>query len=159
MDSGIVPQKNNKIYNKAGIHSQVNIMNRNLTHKIISSHLIEGEMIPAEEISIKIDQTLTQDATGTMAYLEFEAMNIPEIKTELSVSYVDHNTSQMGFENADDHKYLQTIAVSEAMPGFMIVANSKLDKNLVLKIKNMLLNLKDVTIIQKIKKSILTKGN
>lgn len=82
----------------------------NIVQKIIKSHLVEGEMKPGEAVGIKIDQTLTQDATGTMAYLEFEAMNIPEIKTELSVSYVDHNTSQMGFENADDHKYLQTIA-------------------------------------------------
>jgi aconitate hydratase len=85
-------------------------MGLNIVQKIIKSHLVEGEMKPGEAVGIKIDQTLTQDATGTMAYLEFEAMNIPEIKTELSVSYVDHNTSQMGFENADDHKYLQTIA-------------------------------------------------
>ncbi len=85
-------------------------MGSNIIQKIIKSHLVEGEMKPGEIIGIKIDQTLTQDATGTMAYLEFEAMNITEIKTELSVSYVDHNTSQMGFENADDHKYLQTIA-------------------------------------------------
>ncbi len=82
----------------------------NIVQKIIKSHLLEGEMRAGEVVGIKIDQTLTQDATGTMAYLEFEAMNIPEIKTELAVSYVDHNTTQMGFENADDHKYLQTIA-------------------------------------------------
>lgn len=82
----------------------------NIVQKIIASHLIEGEMKAGETVAIKIDQTLTQDATGTMAYLEFEAMNVTEISTELSVSYVDHNTSQMGFENADDHKYLQTIA-------------------------------------------------
>jgi homoaconitase/3-isopropylmalate dehydratase large subunit len=63
-----------------------------------------------KEIGIKIDQTLTQDATGTMAYLQFEAMNVPKVKTELSVSYVDHNTVQVGFENADDHKYLQSVA-------------------------------------------------
>jgi len=85
-------------------------MGSTIIQKIIKSHLVEGEMKPGKTVGIKIDQTLTQDATGTMAYLEFEAMNIPEIKTELSVSYVDHNTSQMGFENADDHKYLQTIA-------------------------------------------------
>ena len=85
-------------------------MGFNIIQKIIKSHLIEGEMNAGELVGIKIDQTLTQDATGTMAYLEFEAMNMPEIKTDLSVSYVDHNTSQMGFENADDHKYLQTIA-------------------------------------------------
>ncbi len=85
-------------------------MRQNITQKIISSHLVSGKMIPGEEIAIKIDQTLTQDATGTMAYLQFEAMGIPKVKTELSVSYVDHNTLQTGFENADDHKFLQTIA-------------------------------------------------
>ena len=85
-------------------------MGFNIIQKIIKSHLIEGEMNAGELVGIKIDQTLTQDATGTMAYLEFEAMEMPETKTKLSVSYVDHNTSQMGFENADDHKYLQTIA-------------------------------------------------
>ncbi|MEA1987274.1 MAG: aconitate hydratase [Candidatus Marinimicrobia bacterium] len=82
----------------------------NIVQKILKSHIVEGEGKSGENIGIKIDQTLTQDATGTMAYLEFEAMEIPEIKTEVSVSYVDHNTSQMGFENNDDHKYLQTIA-------------------------------------------------
>ena len=82
----------------------------NIVQKILKEHLVEGKMIAGETIGIKIDQTLTQDATGTMAYLEFEAMNLSEIKTELSVSYVDHNTSQMGFENADDHLYLQTFA-------------------------------------------------
>ena len=76
----------------------------NIIQKLISKHLVEGEMIPGQEIGIRIDQTLTQDATGTMAYLEFEAMNITHVKTELSVSYVDHNTIQIGFENADDHK-------------------------------------------------------
>ncbi len=85
-------------------------MGFNIIQKIIKPHLFEGKMKPGEVIGIKIDQTLTQDATGTMVYLEFEAMDIPEIKTELSVSYVDHNTGQMGFENADDHRYLQTIA-------------------------------------------------
>jgi aconitate hydratase len=82
----------------------------NITQKIISSHLVSGNMNPDEEIAISIDQTLTQDATGTMAYLEFEAMGIPKVKTKLSVSYVDHNTLQTGFENADDHRFLQTIA-------------------------------------------------
>jgi aconitate hydratase len=82
----------------------------NITQKIISSHLVSGNMIPGEEIAISIDQTLTQDATGTMAYLEFEAMGIPKVKTKLSVSYVDHNTLQTGYENADDHRFLQTIA-------------------------------------------------
>ena len=82
----------------------------NITQKIISSHLVSGNMNPGAEIAISIDQTLTQDATGTMAYLEFEAMGIPKVKTKLSVSYVDHNTLQTGFENADDHRFLQTIA-------------------------------------------------
>lgn len=85
-------------------------MGMNLTQKIIFSHLVEGSMIPGEEIAVRIDQTLTQDATGTMAYLEFEAIGIPRVKTELSVSYVDHNTLQTGFENADDHLFLQSIA-------------------------------------------------
>lgn len=80
-----------------------------VTYKILKSHLIEGELVKGSEIGIRIDQTLTQDATGTMAYLQFEAMGIPKVKTEISVSYVDHNTLQMGFENADDHKYLQTM--------------------------------------------------
>lgn len=84
-------------------------MGDSITYKILKEHLAEGECIPGKEIGIKIDQTLTQDATGTMAYLQFEAMGIPKVKTELSVSYVDHNTLQMGFENADDHKYLQTM--------------------------------------------------
>jgi aconitate hydratase len=82
----------------------------NLAHKLISGHLVSGTMKPGEEISIAIDQTLTQDATGTMAYLEFEAMGIPRVKTKLSVSYVDHNTLQTGFENADDHRFLRTVA-------------------------------------------------
>ena len=82
----------------------------NVAQKLISSHLVSGNMKPGEEIAISIDQTLTQDATGTMAYLEFEAMGIPKVKTKLSVSYVDHNTLQTGFENADDHRFLQTIA-------------------------------------------------
>lgn len=85
-------------------------MGDNLVRKIIKNHLVAGEMIPGQEIAIKIDQTLTQDATGTMAYLQFEAMGVPKVKTKLSVSYVDHNTLQTGFENADDHLFLQTIA-------------------------------------------------
>jgi len=84
--------------------------NVNVSEKIIKKHLLSGEMEKGAEISLKIDQTLTQDATGTMAYLQFEAMGIPKVKTELSVSYIDHNTLQSGFENADDHKFLQTIA-------------------------------------------------
>ena len=82
----------------------------NLTQKLISSHLVSGTMKSGKEIAVSIDQTLTQDATGTMAYLEFEAMGIPKVRTRLSVSYVDHNTLQTGFENADDHIFLQTAA-------------------------------------------------
>ncbi|MDR3111781.1 MAG: aconitate hydratase, partial [Elusimicrobiota bacterium] len=82
----------------------------NVAKKIISQHLVSGNLKIDEEIGLKIDQTLTQDATGTMSYLQFEAMNVPKAKTELSVSYVDHNTLQASFESADDHKFLQTIA-------------------------------------------------
>jgi aconitate hydratase len=82
----------------------------NLTQKIISEHLLEGEMIPGREIALNIDQTLTQDATGTMAYLQWEAMGLDEVRTELSVSYVDHNTMQMGYQNPDDHRYLRSVA-------------------------------------------------
>lgn len=85
-------------------------MGKNIVNKILESHLVEGRLEPGAEIAIKIDQTLTQDATGTMAYLQFEAMGVPRVRTELSVSYVDHNTLQDGFENADDHRYLQTVA-------------------------------------------------
>jgi predicted aconitate hydratase len=85
-------------------------MGKNLVYKILESHLIEGTLEAGTEIAIRIDQTLTQDATGTMAYLQFEAMDVPHVKTELSVSYVDHNTLQDGFENADDHRYLMTVA-------------------------------------------------
>lgn len=85
-------------------------MRKNITQKIISAHLLDGEMILGAEIAISIDQTLTQDATGTMAYLQFEAMGVPQVKTQLSVSYIDHNTLQTGFENADDHRFLQSIA-------------------------------------------------
>jgi len=85
-------------------------MGKNLVYKILESHLVEGKLEAGTEIAIKIDQTLTQDATGTMAYLQFEAMDVPRVKTELSVSYVDHNTLQDGFENADDHRYLMTVA-------------------------------------------------
>ena len=82
----------------------------NIAHKIISSHLVEGEMIPGREIGLRVDQTLTQDATGTMAWLQFEALGLPTVRTELSVSYVDHNTLQMGFRNPDDHRFLRTTA-------------------------------------------------
>ncbi|MDP4157710.1 MAG: aconitase family protein, partial [Bacillota bacterium] len=85
-------------------------MKQNITRKVLQSHLVEGNMVAGEEISIKIDQTLTQDATGTMAYLSFEALGLPKVRTEVSVSYIDHNTLQAGFENADDHAFLQTIA-------------------------------------------------
>ena len=85
-------------------------MKLSLTRKIIASHLVEGDMTPGSEVAIKIDQTLTQDATGTMAYLQWEAIGLPRVKTELSVSYVDHNTLQMGFRNPDDHRYLRSVA-------------------------------------------------
>ena len=85
-------------------------MRGTVTGKILSSHLVEGKLEPGEEIAIKIDQTLTQDATGTLAYLEFEAIGVARVKTELSVSYVDHNTLQTDFKNADDHRYLQSVA-------------------------------------------------
>ena len=85
-------------------------MGLNLTQKIIKAHLTEGELIAGSPIAIRIDQTLTQDATGTMAYLQFEALGLDRVRTELSVSYVDHNTLQSGFENADDHQFLQSVA-------------------------------------------------
>lgn len=84
-------------------------MGLTLAQKLIKAHLVEGEMIPGTEIGLRIDQTLTQDATGTMAYLEFEAMGVDRVKTEKSVAYIDHNTLQTGFENADDHRYIQTV--------------------------------------------------
>lgn len=85
-------------------------MAENLTRRIIKSHLVSGDMAAGSEIAVKIDQTLTQDATGTMAYLQFESIGIPRAKTELSVSYVDHSCLQVGFRNADDHRFLQTVA-------------------------------------------------
>lgn len=85
-------------------------MGLTIAEKIIKNHLISGEMKAGNNIAIKIDQTLTQDATGTMAYLEFESMGIPRVKTELSVAYIDHNTLQSGFENADDHRFIQSVA-------------------------------------------------
>ena len=90
-------------------------MGRNLATKILEEHLVSGELGPGKEIGISIDQTLTQDATGTMAYLQFEAMRIPRVKTKLSVSYVDHNTLQSGFENADDHRFLQSVAAKHGV--------------------------------------------
>ncbi len=85
-------------------------MGKNIVQKIIDSHIVEGNPVIGQQVGIRIDQTLTQDATGTMAYLQFEALGFDKVKTELSVSYVDHNTIQDGFENADDHKYLETVA-------------------------------------------------
>lgn len=85
-------------------------MGMNVTQKILSSHLVGGDLVPGREIAIRIDQTLTQDATGTMAYLQFEAMGLDRVRNELAVSYVDHNTIQVGYENADDHRYLQSVA-------------------------------------------------
>ena len=85
-------------------------MGETIAQKIIRSHLVSGEMKVGSDIGLRIDQTLTQDATGTMAYLEFEAMGVPRVKTERSVAYIDHNTLQSGFENADDHRFIQSVA-------------------------------------------------
>ena len=85
-------------------------MGLTIAQKIIQAHRLSGEMTPGADVGLRIDQTLTQDATGTMAYLEFEAMGVPRVKTERSVAYIDHNTLQSGFENADDHRYIQTVA-------------------------------------------------
>ena len=85
-------------------------MGYTIAQKIIKNHLLSGDMTPGSEVGLRIDQTLTQDATGTMAYLEFEAMGIDRVKTELSVAYIDHNTLQTGFENADDHRFIQSVA-------------------------------------------------
>ena len=90
-------------------------MGRNIVQKIIDAHFVAGERKAGKEVAIRIDQTLTQDATGTMAYLQFEAMGVPRVKTDISVSYVDHNTLQEGFENADDHLYLQTVAAKHGI--------------------------------------------
>ncbi len=87
----------------------------NLTQKIIKAHLVSGEMVPGKEIAIKIDQTLTQDSTGTMAYLQFEALGTDKVKTYRSVAYIDHNTIQSGFENADDHAYIQSVALKHGI--------------------------------------------
>ena len=90
-------------------------MGKTIAQKIIADHLISGDMTKGSEVALRIDQTLTQDATGTMAYLEFETMGIPRVKTELSIAYVDHNTLQCGFENSDDHRYLQTVAAKHGV--------------------------------------------
>lgn len=85
-------------------------MGKTLAYKILENHLVEGNLSPGEEITIKIDQTLTQDSTGTMVYLQLEAMEVERVKTELSVAYIDHNTLQTGFENADDHEFIKSVA-------------------------------------------------
>src|SRR4030042_694060 len=85
-------------------------MGKNLVQKIFETHLVSGRLVPNEDIALAVDQTLTQDATGTMAYLQFEALGIPRVRTKFSISYVDHNMLQTGFENADDHRFLQTFA-------------------------------------------------
>ena len=85
-------------------------MARTAAQKILDEHLVEGKLIPGEEIGIRIDQTLTQDATGTLVYLEFESLGLTRVKTELSASYVDHNLLQTDFKNADDHRFLQSVA-------------------------------------------------
>ena len=90
-------------------------MGKTIAEKIIAQHLLSGDMTRGSEVALRIDQTLTQDATGTMAYLEFETIGIPRVKTELSVAYVDHNTLQCGFENPDDHRYLQTVAAKHGV--------------------------------------------
>ncbi len=90
-------------------------MGKTLCYKILSSHLLKGSLEKGKEIEIRVDQTLTQDATGTMAYLQFEALGLDRVKTELSVSYVDHNTIQVGFENFDDHEYLRTVAARKGV--------------------------------------------
>lgn len=90
-------------------------MGNTLCYKILSSHLLKGELGKGNEIEIKVDQTLTQDATGTMAYLQFEALGLEKVKSELSVSYVDHNTIQVGYENFDDHEYLRTVAAKKGV--------------------------------------------
>ena len=90
-------------------------MGKTIAQKIIAAHLVSGDMTVGSEVALRIDQTLTQDATGTMAYLEFETMGIPRVKTELSIAYVDHNTLQCGFENGDDHRYLQTVAAKHGV--------------------------------------------
>ncbi len=97
------------------ILSSEDIMGYTLSQKIIKAHLVSGDMTPGSEIGLHIDQTLTQDATGTMAYLQLEAMNIPRVKTELSVAYIDHNTLQNGFENADDHRFIQSVAAKRGI--------------------------------------------
>ena len=85
-------------------------MGYTIAEKILKNHLLEGNLVRGEEIGIRIDQTLTQDATGTAVYLQLEAIEIDRVRTELSVAYIDHNTLQAGFENADDHRYIASVA-------------------------------------------------
>ena len=85
-------------------------MGKTLAYKILENHLVDGEMKKGEPIKIRINQTLTQDSTGTMVYLQLEAMDVDKVKTELSVAYIDHNTLQTGFENADDHAFIKSVA-------------------------------------------------
>ena len=82
----------------------------NITQKILAAHLVSGSLVPGDEIAIHIDQTLTQDSTGTMAYLQFQAMEVQRVQTQRSMAYIDHNTLQNGFENADDHRYIADVA-------------------------------------------------
>ena len=90
-------------------------MSMTIAQKIIAAHKLSGDMTPGSEIGLKIDQTLTQDATGTMAYLALENIGIPRVKTEKSIAYIDHNTLQCGFENADDHRYIRPSSVPTAI--------------------------------------------
>ena len=99
-------------------------MGLTLTEKILSAHLVDGVMEKGTEIGLRIDQTLTQDATGTMAYLEFEAMGVKRVKTERSVAYIDHNTLQSGFENADDHRFIGSVCKSTAYTSHVPVTAS-----------------------------------
>ncbi len=90
-------------------------MGSSITKKILQEHFVSGSLTPGESLDIRIDQTLTQDATGTMAYLQFESLGLDRVKNELAVSYIDHNTVQVGFENADDHRYLQSVAAAKGV--------------------------------------------
>src|SRR4030042_718822 len=105
-------------------------MGKNLIRKIFETHLVSGRLEQGEDIAIAIDQTLPQDATGTMTYLQFEALGIPKVRTKFSISYVDHNTLQTGFENADDHRFLQTFAAKHGIffskPGMVTCIRSLL---------------------------------
>lgn len=102
-------------------------MGLTVAQKLIQSHLVSGDMTPGSEIGLRIDQTLTQDATGTMAYLEFEAMGIERVRTELSVAYIDHNTLQTGFENADDHRFIN-LSQKNAVSAFRVPATASATK-------------------------------